>query len=213
MNHILSNILSEIGECNKMLDEGVVEDAVLLSGEALAKAHEQWAYNFNNNSPTAEEVNVMAIAASCHCGALASMGNFHDAYATAIGAILQISIDPNHSSNISQSLLSIYTTASLSLINQLSTSIPDDDDSRNHAETISRYLASMLYHYYITVGHQAPDSPYLDGAYEALCIMRRFTTIETPVISVLNDNIDPSTPQALIGDLIGRSQALYLLTD
>ncbi len=213
MNQILLNILTEIGECNKMLEEGIVEDAVLLSGEALAKAYELWSNRFNDNSPTAEEINVMAIAASCHCSALASMGNFHDAYATAIGAILQISVDPNHSNNISQSLLSIYTTASLSLINQLSTSIPDDDDSRNHAETISRYLASMLYYYYNLVGQQAPNSPYLDSAYETLCIMRQLTEIETPVISVLNKEIDPSTPHALIGDLVGRSQALYLLTD
>ena len=90
MKQSLSYILNNIKEANGLLDQGAIEDAVMLSGEALAKAYENWSANLNNQQPTTDEINVMAIAASCHCGALAAMGNFQDAYATSIGAILQI---------------------------------------------------------------------------------------------------------------------------
>jgi hypothetical protein len=71
----------------------------------------------------------------------------------------------------------------------------------------------MLYHYYNTVGKTHSNSPYLDSAYEALSIMRRLSTIETPTITVLDEQVNPSSPHSLIGDLVGRSRALGLLTD
>lgn len=206
------SILNDIAEANRLLDQGAIEDAVLLSGEALACAYEQWAAKINHKENSLEQINVMAIASSCHCGSLAAMGNFHDAYATAIGAILQISVDPNHSDNIDQSLLSIYTTAVFALLNKISTLTPDDD-TRTHIDCITRYLSSMLYYYYNLIGNKCPDSPYLEAAYEALSIMQNYTKIESPVISVLDEQISPTSPQPLIGDLVGRSRALGLLAD
>lgn len=214
MKQSLSHILEHIKESNRLLEQGAIEDAVMLSGEALAKAYEHWSANLNNQRPTTDEINVMAIAASCHCGALATMGNFQDAYATSIGAILQISIDCNKSNNINQSLLSIYTTALFSWINILSSTNPQSEEfDKNHVETITRYIASMLYYYYITVGKSTPNSPYLEDAYAALNHIRQFTEIETPLITVLNEQISPENPQNLIGDLVGRSIALSLLAD
>lgn len=212
MNKTLSDILDKIQECNSLLDQGIIEDAVLLSGETLARAYEQWSSNFNKNISTTDEINIMAIAASCHCTSLAMIGNYNDAYATAIGAILQISIDPNSSINIDQSLLSIYTTAIMTLLNIVS-SLPPDDTSRDHIAIITRYIASMLYYYYNKIGFECPQSPYLDNAYDALSHIRQFTEIETPTITVIDKQISPEYPHELIGDLVGRSQALSLLTD
>lgn len=212
MNETLKSILKSIRESNELLQSGATEDAVLLSGETLAEAYEQWSTAFNSGRNTLDEINIMAIASSCHCCALAAMGNHHDAYATSIGAILQISADDNSSENIDQSLLSIYTTAAFSLLNQI-TRLTPDKGSIEHINCITRYLASMLYYLYNLVGHRNPDSPYLDGAYEALTILREYTTIETVTITVLNDSIDPKAPHKLIGDLVGRSHALNLLSD
>ena len=206
------SILNDIAEANKLLDQGAREDAVLLSGEALALAYEQWATKINPKENSLEQINVMAIAASCHCGSLAAIGNFHDAYATAVGAILQISVDPNNSDNINQSLLSIYTTAVFALLNELASLVPDDN-TRAHINCITRYLGSMLYHFYNLIGNKHPDSPYLEAAHEALSIMQNYTNIESPVITVLNEQIDPTSSQPLIGDLVGRSRALGLLAD
>lgn len=214
MKPSLLKILNNIKESNELLENGKIEDAVLLSGEALACAHEHWSININSQQPTTDEINVMAIAASCHCGALAAMGNFQDAYATSIGAILQISIDNNSSNNIDQSLLSIYTTALFSWINILSSANPQSEEfDKAHVETITRYIASMLYYYYTKIGGNTPHSPYLEDAYVALNHIRQFAEIETPLITVLNKQISPEEPQDLIGDLVGRSIALSLLTD
>lgn len=214
MKQSLSHILENIKEANGLLERGAIEDAVILSGEALAKAYEHWSENLNNQQPTTDEINVMAIAASCHCGALAAMGNFQDAYATSIGAILQISIDNNKSNNIDQSLLSIYTTALFSWINILSSANPQSEEfDKAHVEAITRYISSMLYYYYTKIEGNTPHSPYLEDAYVALNHIRQFTDIETPFISVLNKQISPEDPQDLIGDLVGRSIALSLLTD
>ena len=214
MKSSLSHILESIKEANELLEQGAIDDAVMLSGEALAKAYENWSANLNYQQPTTNEINIMAIAASCHCGALAAMGNFQDAYATSIGAILQISIDNNSSNNIDHSLLSIYTTALFSWINILSSpSSQTADFDKEHVETITRYIASMLYHYYVKVGKNAPNSPYLEDAYGALNHIRQFSDIETPLITVLNKQISPDKPHVLIGDLVGRSIALSLLAD
>lgn len=213
MNNTLSSILSKIKECNNLMDRNVVDEAVILSGEALAMAYEQWSAKINNHSDSYEEINTMAVAASCHCSALAMGGDFREAYATAIGAILQISVDRNESDNISQSLLSIYTTATFSAINIFSQLLPDDEYCRDHAQVIIRYLSSMLYYYYNVVGTNVPVSLFLENAYDVLSLVQKFIKIDTPTITVLNKQIDPAAPHELIGDLIGRSQALSLLTD
>lgn len=214
MKPSLLKILNNIKESNELLENGKIEDAVLLSGEALACAHEHWSININSQQPTTDEINVMAIAASCHCGALAAMGNFQDAYATSIGAILQISIDNNKSNNIDQSLLSIYTTVLFSWMNILSTNnLRSETFDKEHVETITRYIASMLYYYYTKIGQCSPNSPYLENAYMALNHIRQFSVIETPSITVLDKHILPENPQELIGDLVGRSIALSLLAD
>lgn len=214
MKQSLSYILNNIKEANELLERGAIEDAVMLSGEALAKAYEHWSANLNGQQPTTDEINVMAIAASCHCGALAAMGNFQDAYATSVGAILQISIDSNKSNNIDQSLLSIYTTALFSWMNILSATNPQSKTfDKEHVETITRYIASMLYYYYTKTGKCSPNSPYLENAYMALSHIQQFSKIETQSITVLGKLISPENPQELIGDLVGRSIALSLLAD
>ena len=213
MKQHLSDILSSIKECNSLLDNGAIEDAVLLSGEALAKAHHFWASAINNHSESQHEVNIMAIAASIHCYALALMGKTNDAYSTAIGAILQITIDNNRSRNIDNSMLSIYTTAAVSLMRILSENPPCDSEAKEHGTIITRYIASLLYYYYNLIGNEMPDSPYLESAYATLNHLRQFTSIETPSINVLGQWVSPNEPHDIIGDLIGRSRALSLLSD
>lgn len=213
MNDILSDILSKVKECNDLMDNNVVNEAVVLSGEALALAYEQWSARINSHLDSFDEINTMAVAALCHCDALAMIGDFQEAYSTALGAILQISVDKNKSDNINQSLLSIYTTATFSAVNIFARLSSEDEYSREHVQIIIRYLASMLYYYYNVVGANVPASVFLENAYDALFHVRNYTKIDTPTINVLNKQIDPAFPHELIGDLIGRSQALSLLRE
>lgn len=208
------HILDKIKEANGFLDGNDIEDAVRLSGEALAQAYDLWQQKINSHSPSNAEVDILAIAASCHCNALATAGQMHDAYGTAVLAILQTAVDGNSSATITQSLLSLYSTALYSLTAFLSNCTPPDDEtSRGHVEAITRYIASMLYHYYKIVGEKHPSCPYLEGAYQGLMYARNFVGIETDGITVNGTKISPSTPNDIIGDLIGRSNALGLIKD
>ncbi len=212
MNNQRKEILEFIKVANYLLEQGEIEDAVRSSGEALAIAYEDWSDNLNAGIPTDDEISIMAIAASIHCVALGAMSEFVEAYSTAMAAIFQMSHDNTRTPALDQSLLSIYTTSFYALMNILSTREPNEHD-QEHVETITRYIASMVFYYYRKVGISASDSPYLEQAYEALQQMREITEIETPKINVLGELIDPKTPHALIGDLIGRSRALNLISD
>ncbi|MBQ9076556.1 MAG: hypothetical protein IJY31_01735 [Muribaculaceae bacterium] len=208
------HILDNVKEANALIDSDNIHDAVLLSGEALATAYNEWQQKINSCRPSLQEITVMSIAASCHCNALISAGQLHDAYATAIMVILQITVDSNTSAAINQSLLSLYSSALYSLVTFLSnTNPPEDGHAQEHVEAVTRYISSMLYHYYNTVGKESPSCPYLEGAYQGLCYARNLVTIETGYITVNGDRVPPATPNDIVGDIIGRSNALGLLSD
>ncbi len=205
----LECILDKVKETNDLVDVGNINDAVLLSGEALAQSYELWQQKINSHQQSDEEVTVLSIAASCHCNALASANQLRDAYETSIGAILQITVDGNISATINQSLLSLYSTALYSLMGVLSSANPSEDETiKSHIEAVARYISSMLYFYYNVVGKETPSCPYLDGAYQGLRYAQGFVNIETDEITVNSTQISPSTPNDIIGDIIGRSNAL-----
>lgn len=209
----LQHILDKIAEANALIDYNT-HDAVVLSGEALAQSYEEWQVKINASRPSREEITVMSIAASCHCNALATASQFRDAYSTAVVAILQITVDGNTSSDINQSLLSLYSTALYSLLTILSSSNPSENGiAREHVEAITRYIASMLYYYYNLVGKESPSCPYLEGAYRGLEYANNLIRIETDTISVNGLEINPASPNDIIGDIIGRSNAIGLLAD
>ncbi len=210
----LQHILDKIAEANALIDYNNTHDAVVLSGEALAQSYEEWQIKINASQPSREEITVMSIAASCHCNALATASQFRDAYSTAVVAILQITVDGNISTGINQSLLSLYSTALYSLLTILSGSNPPESGiAREHAEAITRYIASMLYYYYNLVGKESPSCPYLEGAYRGLEYANNLIPIETDTISVNGQEINPAYPNDIIGDIIGRSNAIGLLAD
>lgn len=210
----LQHILDKIAEANALIDYNNTHDAVVLSGEALAQSYDEWQKKFNSSQSRLEEVTVMSIAASSHCNALASASQFRDAYSTSVIAVLQITIDGNTSPDLNRSLLSIYSTALYSLVSILSGINPSENGTdREHVVAVTRYIASMLYYYYNLVGKESPSCPYLESAYRGLEYAGRFISIETDTISVNGQGINPATPGDIIGDIIGRSNAIGLFSD
>ena len=63
MKSSLSHILESIKEANELLEQGAIDDAVMLSGEALAKAYENWSANLNYQQPTTNEIKLNAMNA------------------------------------------------------------------------------------------------------------------------------------------------------
>lgn len=210
----IKSLLQNCPAIDEMIDRGEVEDAVRFSGELLAKADSLWTTARNNKSVTTDEISALAILAAYHCDALAMMGNTTDAYATAVTALFQIAIDGNISLSLDLSSLQLYNTAIISLMQILrQQAITPDDTSRVHINEITRYLTSMLYHYYNKVNESRPHFPHLPVSYQILSSMRENVEIQTPLIKVLDENVNPSAPLPLFSDLIGRSHALGLITD
>ncbi len=210
----IKSLLQNCPTIDEMIDRGEVKDAVRFSGELLAKADILWATARNNKSGTIDEISALAILAAYHCDALAMMGNTTDAYATAVTALFQIAIDGNSSTSLDLSSLQLYNTAIITLMQILrQQTITPDDTSRTHINEITRYLTSMLYHYYTKVTKSRPHFPHLSVSYQILSCMRDNVEIQTPLIKVLSENINPTTPLPLFSDLIGRSQAMGLIPD
>ena len=206
-------LLNNCHTIDEMIDRGEVEDAVRLSGELLAKADSLWAVAKNNNSSSLDEISVLAILAAYHCEALALMSNVTDAYATAVTVLFQMAIDGNESLSLDQSAMQLYITAISTLMQIINQQFANADNvARNHINEIMRYLASMLYYYYNKVGKSRPDFPHLHVAYQILSQLRNDVDIQSPTIKVLNEDVNPSAPLSLFADLVGRSQAMGLIS-
>ena len=205
-------LLQNCATIDEMLDHGEVEDAVRLSGELLAKADMLWAEARNDNATTIDEISALTIIAAYHCEALAMMNNDNEAYATAVTVLFQMAIDGNDSLSLSQSAMQLYITAIFALMQIINQQFANTDETeRNHLNEIMRYLASMLYYYYNKVGNSHPDFPHLLVAYQILSQLRNDIDIQSPMIKVLDEEVNPSAPLPLFSDLMGRSIAMGLI--
>lgn len=209
MNTKIKEILSCCQEIDTMLDNGNIQDAVMLSGEKLAIIDSLWTEARNKNTTTIDEISALAIIASYHSQSLAMMGDHHNAYATATTVLFQIAYDGNTSLSLSQSAIALYTTSITSLMETINHIHSDEEMTREHIEAIMRYLGSLLYYHYNIVIKSNPTFPHLSIAYQLL----RMLNVETPTITVIDKQIDPSRPLPIFSDLMGRSQAMGFLDD
>lgn len=210
----VETLLRNCPTIDEMIDRGDIHDAVRFSGELLAQADALWSAARNNKESSIEEITVLGILAAYHCDALAMMGNHQDAYATAITALFEMAVDGHESLSLSQSALQLYCTAIVTLMQILRQQlIPHDETSQQHINEIMRYLASMLYYYYNHIGKSRSDFPHLQVAYQILSQLRANVEIQSPTITVLDQEISPNVPLPLFSDLVGRSQAMGLMGD
>lgn len=197
------------------IQNGENESAVLMGEHLLIEAYTLWNKSQKIPSATPDAAFTLAMAASAYCDALASVGNFRDAYGISLGAITNIvNIESTASSTpqFSHSMLQLYLTVWQNLHRILSSATPTQEpEAVDHVETITRYIGSMLYHYYYAVGHQSPDNPLLMPAYEAIRDISSLIKIETETISVSNTSVKPTASLPLIRDLVARSNALSLI--
>ena len=213
MNNIKA-ILEKCHSIDEMIDRGDLEDAVRFSGELLAKADSLWASAKNNNLSSLDEISILSILAAYHCEALAMMNNINDAYATAVTALFQMTIDGYDSLSIKQSAMQLYITAIFALMQIIQQQFANADEiAREHLNEIMRYLASMLYYYYNQVGVCNSEFPHLSVAYQILLQLKNDVDIQSPTIKVLNEEVNPAAPLSLFADLVGRSQAIGLMHD
>lgn len=206
----IRRLLSELPRIDGM--EAV--DAVRLSGELLAKINNQWriAHNGHDDEGKAVALAAMLKAAASHVAALVAVHAYSDACSTSVMVLYMAAREGRPSVKAERcDALSLWSNALYSLLMILGRLQPQSRQDVEHVGTIGRYIASMLYHYYIKVMEETPGCPYLHEAYPVLEAIRGSITVQSPVIDVLGVEIDPAEPMELFADLLGRARAMGLL--
>lgn len=213
MKTIQDKIRQLLGELPRV-DEMSPDDAMRFSGELLAKVNNQWRLAHNGHDTEAEVAALagMLRVAAAHVASLVAVHAFSDAYSTSV-MMLYIAAREGKPATVAErcDTLSLWSSALYSLLMLLSKLQPQSRQDVEHVEAIGRYIASMLYHYYIKVMEETPGCPYLHEAYPMLNAVKGSIVVQSPVIDVLGEQVDPEEPMPLFADLLGRSRAMGLI--
>lgn len=209
------NINQSLQQLYHDLENNEPESAALMGEHLLVEAYTLWNKNYDNASTAPDAAFTLSVTASAYCDALVAVRNPQEAYGIALGAIsniVSIESEASDSSQFNHAMLQLYIILWQSLHQILSTATSEQTpEASAHVETITRYIGSMLYHYYYAVGKKSPDNPLLSPAYQALRLISTLVKIETETITVVKLQISPTTSLPLIRDLVARSNALSLI--
>lgn len=209
------NINQSLQQLYLDLENEEQESAVLMGEHLLVEAYTLWNKNHTNTSTAPDAAFTLSVTAAAYCDALIAVKNPQDAYGIALGAISNIASiesEASETSQFSHAMLQLYIALWQSLHQILSTATSEQNtDASAHIESITRYIGSMLYHYYYAVGKKSPDNPLLHPAYQVLRLISTLVKIETETISVGKLQVSPGSTLPLIRDLVARSNALSLI--
>lgn len=202
---------------DEALSRGKTDEALRVSGEALAALDSEWTLRHNSQRNDAAEVLYAGNFVGCrHIEALAAAGLHRDACATSLMLLLRQSIaisEPIGNDRMAlQSTTDLLFRALTSLL-EISESFAGNSDATSHYATIVSYIASMLYAAYKEAANRCPDFPPLEEIYSLLKEMNEIGAIQHPTIHVVDTYIEASDITAILPDLLGRARALHLLDD
>lgn len=181
-----------------------LNDQVRQTGEALAVADAVW-----TKERTPDALTALLDRGIEHADALFRAGEsgLADAYATAVTLMAAPAADDACRANAAQMLA--LATIALAALERIGASLPADDFTAQHIRPITRYLASMLYAYYMdTVNDPATASQWHLRAQPMLTDLAQAGAVETPKIDVNGQPADPWQPMQLVADIAARSNAL-----
>lgn len=210
----MTDISTVLNEIEQLATSGNVEDAIRLSGEELARWDNAWRKAHNSRLPVESVMTSFAALALAHADLLFRAGAWRDAYATAVTAMMSLSVDRQCMANASE-MLGLLTVA-LAALEQIAAKIEKDSFTETHIPVMISYLASLLYFYYRHTWSSG-QSQWHGRAYPLLRDMTEVGAVRSPHIPVANPDgtsadVDPSDPAPLFSDLAGRSVALGLLS-
>lgn len=209
------NINQSLQQLYDDLQNGESESAVLMGEHLLIEAYTLWNKSLTKVDTAPDMAFTLSVVASAYCDSLVAVGNSHDAYGIALGAIsniVNISATASDTPQFNHAMLQLYIALWGNLHKILSMATPSQSpEATTHIETITRYIGSMLYHYYYAVGRKSPDNPLLSPAYQTLRLISTLVKIEVETISVGKHQISPMNPMPIVGDLVARSHALSLI--
>lgn len=214
-----SDFEQQLNDCDLLLRENNVADAVRLSGELLSKADSDWRGRYNAGESRTDEICQVLDAGAMHCLALFLSGQIRDCYSTAVMLDLECEVDGVDRRMVRLSTLRLRHLALTSFLSVLdSMPVSGDEEVLDHVSNIMRYLCDLLCHDYEGVVNG--DVSDLSGADRAVVsevhgllsgLLERGMRFEADAIVVGGEFHSPEHPAAVIGDLIGRSRALGLM--
>lgn len=188
------------------------EEALNLSGLLLARVDEGLRQKVNAGAERSTECRMFALAASIHCELLQACAQAQAAYSTALTAILMLDIAGQGSEHDRMAEVCGLTFLALTSLGELAAQMPHDEFTDEHIPVLFTLWASRLYWYYQNTDKSVPSElPHLlKGAHQVLQQMISESVVQSPVV-MLGDQ--PAGPQsnAVLADIIGRSQALFNL--
>ena len=208
----LSNLYSDLSAAKDALVAGDIRLAVTLSGEVLATADSRWSTAFNAHESTREEIRLFASAAALHCMSLLFVSENSEAFKTSLMSMFQISYDGVEDAGVDESRLGLSSVVVTSFLCYLQNCpVSEDEQVREHVQTIARYLLSLHYYLYNKVIKESPQSEYLQFGYSVLKDNMEHIPVECPTVNVNGAEVDLQSPLSLFSDLIGRVKAIGLV--
>lgn len=208
----LSNLYSDLGAAKEALGSGDLRLAVTLSGEVLASADSLWSSAFNSHEPTGDAIRLFASAAALHCMSLLFASENSEAFKTSLMSMFQISYDGVEDSGVDESRLGLSSVVVTSFLCYLQNCpVSEDEQVREHVQTIARYLFSLHYYLYNKVIKESPQSEYLQFGYSVLRDNMEHIPVEYPAVNVNGVEVDLESPLSLFSDLLGRVKAIGLV--
>lgn len=183
-------------------------DAVRLSGELLAGADGRWTQYMNGADKTSahgapsRQLQEMLMLGTTHADALFRAGLYTDAYSVSL-LLMLAAVREDAAALLGADMLALSFLAAMSLMQALPL-LPDDDVSHLHLPHITRYLASLAYAHYVASGN-APCKWHSRSRQWLRDVMH---LVETPAVDVNGHAADPLACGEILGDLLGRSQAI-----
>lgn len=166
--HKENPIQSAAKEVYDMLLRRQAFEAMQLADELVSDAMSQWQKEHSDTN--AQDV----LTAACALAeAQIAAGRLKPALNTALRAIATTA----RVNAGDQQLMMCYLTAWNALEQLLNLTIPDDAH-RNAVADATRYLGSLLYHYYYATGRTDPDCAALPDAYDALKVITSLVRID-----------------------------------
>lgn len=193
---------------NDMIEAG---DEVRLTGEALAVADNELRKAIQSGADTAEVCGRFIEAAIDHVRSLSASSLNVEAFNCAITALLTLEVYNVASHCNAECRLRLLFPAVDNFMS-LAETMPqlDEIDTDGHRAMILSYLASLIYYNYTVANEETPDADILPEVYVFLRSIMPHGVIQSPVINVGGESLDPSAPAPILGDIISRTAAMGL---
>lgn len=210
MDNNLDNFFDQaVVETAQRLQEGNINEAVIISGELLARCDNNLRIAKNSNQPLHEDVAWFIDASLLHINALRRAKAVNEAFSCAVGALLTIEVYQASEMVDLPKKLRLYTLALYSAVDsfdRLDATV--GDNAEDHTGHILSYLASLLYHNYQQTVSAYPDDSSLPEVYRFLKSIENSGAIQSPTIKLGTKDVEPECPGPLLVDILGRAAAL-----